>query len=138
MGQLPQNKSENRDTSVIFRASHFADEFMSRDMVLQSVFQFGFLPLNPCLFSLKSSLEFILHHGKPKFTSLPVSPQQTKVSFGLTCFHCKCLKGNQSVALRKMGCLFNSAKMMLSVLHKELECKVEKLGGHAAKDQKYI
>ena len=70
--------------------------------------------------------------------NLLVSSQQIKVSFGLTCFHCKCLKGNQSVALRKMGCLFISAKMMLSVLHKELECKVEKLGGHAAKDQKYI
>ena len=36
------------------------------------------------------------------------------------------------------GCLFNSAKTMVSVLHKELEYMVEKLGGHAAKNQKYI
>ena len=40
--------------------------------------------------------------------------------------------------LFERGCLFNSAKTMVSVLHKELEYKVEKLGGHVAKDQKYI
>ena len=42
-------------------------------------------------------LEFTFHLRKPKFISLPVSPQQIKVSFGLTCFYCKCLKANQSV-----------------------------------------
>ena len=40
--------------------------------------------------------------------------------------------------LFERGWLFNSAKTMVSVLHKELEYKVEKLGGHVAKDQKYI
>ena len=44
---------------------------MSRDMFLQSAFQFGFLPSKPCLFPLKSSLEFVLHRGKPKFISSP-------------------------------------------------------------------
>ena len=39
----------------------------------KSVFQFGFLPSKPCLFSLESNLQFILHHGKPKF-SLVFSP----------------------------------------------------------------
>ena len=42
-----------------------------------------------------------------------------------------------------MGGLSNLAKTMVSVLHKELEYKVEKLkykkvGGHAAEDQKQI
>ena len=41
------------------------------------------------------------------------------------------------------GGLFNLEKMMVSVLHKELECKVEKLKykkvrGHAAEDQNQI
>ena len=45
---------------------------MSRDMFLQSEFQFGFLPSKLCLFPLKSSLEFVLHRGKPKFISFPV------------------------------------------------------------------
>ena len=41
------------------------------------------------------------------------------------------------------GGLFNLQKKMVSVLHKELEYKVEKLknrkvGGHAAKDQNQI
>ena len=38
----------------------------------QSAFQFGFLPSKPCLFPLKSSLEFVLHRGKPQFFTLPV------------------------------------------------------------------
>ena len=46
--------------------------YMSRDMFLQSAFQFGFLPSKPCLFPLESSLEFVLHRGKSKFNSLPV------------------------------------------------------------------
>ena len=45
--------------------------YMSHDMFLQSAFQFGFLS-NPCLFPLKSSLEFVFQHVKPKFISLPV------------------------------------------------------------------
>ena len=45
---------------------------MSRDMFLQSAFQFGFLTAEPCLFPLKSSLEFVVHRGKPKFISFPV------------------------------------------------------------------
>ena len=45
---------------------------MSCDVFLQSTFQFGFLPSKPCLFPLKSSLEFVLHRGKHKFISLPV------------------------------------------------------------------
>ena len=44
------------------------------------------------------------------------------------------------------GGLINLAKMMVSVLHEELECKVEKKGkaqpqevrGHATEDQKQI
>ena len=45
--------------------------------------------------------------------------------------------------LIEMGGLFNLEKMMVSVLHKELEYKVEKLrvqevGGHAAEEQKQI
>ena len=46
---------------------------MSSHKFLQSTFQFGFLLLKPCLFPLKSSLEFVLHRGKPKFISLPVT-----------------------------------------------------------------
>ena len=47
------------------------------------------------------------------------------------------------VSLIGTGGLFNLAKMMVSVLHRELEYKVEKLkykklGGHAAEDQKQI
>ena len=41
-------------------------------MFLQSAFQFGFLPSKPCLFPLKSSLEFDLNRVKPKFISFPV------------------------------------------------------------------
>ena len=42
-----------------------------------------------------------------------------------------------------MGGLFNLEKMMVSILHKELQYKVEKLknkkvGGHAAEDQNHI
>ena len=41
------------------------------------------------------------------------------------------------------GCLFNLEKMMVSVFHKDLEYKVDKLkykmvGGHAAKDENQI
>ena len=46
---------------------------MWRDMFLQSAFQFGFLPSKPCLCPLKSSLELVLHRGKPRFISLPVN-----------------------------------------------------------------
>ena len=46
---------------------------MSSHKFLQSAFQFGFLLSKPCLFPLKSSLEFVLHPGKPKFISLPVT-----------------------------------------------------------------
>ena len=45
---------------------------MSRDMFPQSAFLFGFLLTKPCLFPLKSSLEFVSHRGKPKFISLQV------------------------------------------------------------------
>ena len=54
---------------------------MSRDMFLQSAFQFGFLPSKPCLFPLKSSLEFVLHRGKPKFISLPVKFPADRLKF---------------------------------------------------------
>ena len=40
---------------------------MSRDMFLLIVSQFCFLPSKLCLFSLKSSLEFIFHRRKPSF-----------------------------------------------------------------------
>jgi len=45
--------------------------------------------------------------------------------------------------LNRDGGVFNLEKMMVSVVHKELEYKVEKLkykkvGGHAAKDQNQI
>ena len=45
---------------------------MSRDMFLQSAFQFSFLPSKPCLFPLKFRFEFVLHHERPKFVALPV------------------------------------------------------------------
>ena len=65
---------QNWDSRAIFSAPHFADEFagpaISREMFLQSAFQLGFLPSKPCLFPLKSSLEFVLYRGKPKFISL--------------------------------------------------------------------
>ena len=40
---------------------------MSRDMFLLIISQFCFLPSKLCLFSLKSSLEFIFHRRKPNF-----------------------------------------------------------------------
>ena len=43
---------------------------------------------------------------------------------------------NRDRGLFERGGLFNSAKMMVSVLHKDLEYKVKKLGGHAAEIQK--
>ena len=47
------------------------------------------------------------------------------------------------VYLRRERRIFNLEKTMASVLHKDLECKVDKLkykkiGGHAAEDQKQI
>ena len=45
-------------------------------MFLQSAFQFGFLPSKPCLSPLESSLEFVIHRGKPRFISLPVKFDQ--------------------------------------------------------------
>ena len=54
---------------------------MSRDMFLQSAFQFGFLPSKPCLFPLKSSLEFVLHRGKPQFFSFPVKFPANRANF---------------------------------------------------------
>ena len=59
---------------------------MSSHKFLQSAFQFGFLLLKPYLFPLKSSLEFVLHRGKPKFTSLPVTlpVDRTKFQFCTT------------------------------------------------------
>ena len=60
---------QNWDSRAIFSAPHFADEFagpaISREMFLQSAFQLGFLPSKPCLFPLKSGLEFVLYRGKP-------------------------------------------------------------------------
>ena len=51
--------------------------------------------------------------------------------------------GNSFQAHLKGGFTFNLEKTMISVLHKELECKVEKLKynkvwGHAAEDQSQI
>ena len=40
---------------------------MLHDMFPPSAFQFGFLPLKPYFFPLKSSLESLLQRGKPKF-----------------------------------------------------------------------
>ena len=61
----PKITSDNRDSRAIFRASHFADEFAY-------VLLCRAKPSKPLLFPLKSSLKFVLHLGKPKFTSLPV------------------------------------------------------------------
>ena len=36
------------------------------------------------------------------------------------------------------GALFNLETAMVSVLYKELECKVGEVGGHVAEDQKQI
>ena len=61
---------QNWDSRAIFSAPHFADEFagpaISREMFLQSAFQLGFLPSKPCLFPLKSSLEFVLYRGRKR------------------------------------------------------------------------
>ena len=46
---------------------------VSRDMFLQSTFHLSLLPSKPRLFLLRSSLEFVLHRGKPKFISLLVN-----------------------------------------------------------------
>ena len=65
---------------------------------------------------------------------------------GLIYFKCICWGGGGLIEagdLLEMGDLFNLEKTMASVLHKELEQKVEKLknkrdGGHAAEDQNQI
>ena len=38
---------------------------MSSHVFLQSALQFGFLSSKPCLFPVESSLEFVIHRGKP-------------------------------------------------------------------------
>ena len=50
---------------------------------------------------------------------------------------------NTDGGLKSEGCLFHLEKTMVSVLHRELEYKVEKLkykkvGGHAAEDQNQV
>ena len=62
--------SENRDTRAIFIASHYADEFAFKHVApyvsaKSAKFQFGFLSSKPCPFPLESSLEFVIHRGKP-------------------------------------------------------------------------
>ena len=75
--------SENRDTRAIFSASRVTLICRSRHMFLQSAFPSSFLSSKPCLFPLESTLEFVIHRGKPKFISLPVKfpPDRSKFQF---------------------------------------------------------
>ena len=75
--------SENRDTRAIFSASRVTLICRSRHMFLQSAFPLSFLSSKPCLFPLESTLEFVIHSGKPKFISLPVKfpPDRSKFQF---------------------------------------------------------
>ena len=75
--------SENRDTRAIFSASRITLICRSRHMFLQSTFPLSFLSSKPCLFPLESTLEFVIHCGKPKFISLPVKspPDRSKFQF---------------------------------------------------------
>ena len=93
-------------------------------MFLQSAFQFGFLPSKPCLFPLKSSLEFVSHRGKPKFISLPVNfpahrskfrfctTVRSIIIFTLTVLPCLCL--------HLFFFLNQAAQIMLSMLFNTL------------------
>ena len=72
-GLVLQSASENRDTRAIFSASHFAGEFayvaryVSPKCVSVWLFTVETLTYPPIY-----SLEFVLHHGKPTFITLPV------------------------------------------------------------------
>ena len=72
-GLVLQNTSENRHTSAIFSASHFAGEFayvaryVSPKCVSVWLFTVETLTFPPIY-----TLEFVLHHGKPTFITLPV------------------------------------------------------------------
>ena len=81
---------------------------MSCDVFLQSTFQFGFLPSKPCLFPLKSSLEFVLHRGKHKFISLPVNfpAERSKFQFCTAVFVCFVFLNPAAEIVLKM--LFNT------------------------------
>ena len=75
--------SENRDTRTIFSASRVTLISRSGHMFLQSALPSSFLSSKPCLFPLESTLEFVIHRGKPKFISLPVKfpPDRSKFQF---------------------------------------------------------
>ena len=81
---------------------------MSCDVFLQSTFQFGFLPSTPCLFPLKSRLEFVLHRGKHKFISLPVNfpADRSKFQFCTAVFVCFVFLNPAAVIMLNM--LFNT------------------------------
>ena len=97
---------------------------MSCDVFLQSTFQFGFLPSKPCLFPLKSSLEFVLHRGKPKFISLPVKfpADRSKFQFCTAVFVCFVFLNPAAEIVLKM--LFNTLlKITPHNMQKEEEMK---------------
>ena len=76
-----EGKSRNKSNFQCISPRRQVCMLMSRNMFLQSAFQFGFLPSKPCLFPLKSSLEFVLHRGKPKFISLQLKFPVDKSKF---------------------------------------------------------
>ena len=53
---------------------------MSRNMFLQSAFQFGFLPAKPCLFPLKSSLDNIVDNPNLLVSPLNSPPKDQSFS----------------------------------------------------------
>ena len=89
--------NENRDARTIFIASHFADEFAYACPVMSDE-QIGFLLSKPCLLPLKSSLEVVLHSGKPTFISLPVKFPTDRSKFQF----CTTARGKQKLLLREL------------------------------------
>ena len=81
-----KNKSKNQDTRAIFSACYFTDKIclrICRAFFLRRAFQFCFLNTVETLsfFSLKSSLEFVLHCEK--FISLLATPLIYRSKFQL-------------------------------------------------------
>ena len=82
--------------------------------------QFGFVLSKPCLFPLKSSLEFVLHSGKPKFIFLPVKFPADRSKFQF----CTTARGKQKILLSELNCcvcvfvffLIPAAEIMLNML----------------------
>ena len=82
-------------------------------MFLQSVFQFGFLSSKPCLFPLESSLDFVIHRGKPKVISLPVKFAANRSRNG-------CVTSLKTVAM-ETNCSLNFIRLLRVVDSKQLD-----------------